>query len=903
MTACTNNGGSRARRAVTAALVGVLSVGAAPMVALATGAAPASGDVQVMATSDNAFREGTVQYSNGESGQSFVYNQRFQGLEPESFTDFGATKPQEETFNYNTSFSGLTAGDYYYAYAIVDQSAGNNEPSDSDGNKIEYINEDGKRVTLRIKGYVASDATPVEPGTYAVVVYKATSASTFVCRSIADTFTVVNGGLEGATLVDDGDVNDSTFEFTGENGSAQAKNVFDRLGVALDGVELEKGTDYTVDSFHEKGKNVELSGKNDLLEVGKTYVLDITGKGNDFGVNGVKASFEFTFGQLNLDNVSVVSVGAKVGSAPETGDVKNVVKELNGVDKDDLNSSRFSVSVSGPDANGVYTYTISQSDSDKKGDNLVTGAATVQVAVGQKPASFLYSGASITAGGQWGGTAGDYTYTYDMTDASQKPFDITKLTATTGSKDVTFTYTVQNAKTGASASVENLDDRGEWIVTAVANDKVDGQRWVDAVSITVTNNNVLSDDANVFVSYDGELVPSGTPIKDTYTGEDLLGKLSVTVKAGDETLVEGEDYTVEVSTKDQTGKTVVVDKVVDHGNYTVTIKGKSFSLDTNTYDFVVDKRTLTKLAPSDAFASEVVYDGSAYRNVYYYAYTGEEIVPEYTFYDADGNEWTLAADEYEVSYQSGGKDATLKGEGEYTFKGGSVNVKASSTNFKGSSLSTVQPSGYRSTAPSKIVVTTASSFVDVPNDAWYAEAVATAKQQNYIVGLNGSNFFAPMNSMTRADVVCVLYRMAGGTVVNEGLSEEESSYVSGFSDVDQHAYYAKAVAWATRAGIVRGYGDTFGTERDVSTEEFATMLARYAAKMGDDTSVDTDAVLAGVADGDKVSSYARDAVAWAVENGYVASNGNLIDPQGSVYRARVVTIAVRYQPEQLHVIL
>ncbi|WP_346695105.1 hypothetical protein [Thermophilibacter mediterraneus] len=39
MTACTNNGGSRARRAVTAALVGVLSVGAAPMVALATGAA------------------------------------------------------------------------------------------------------------------------------------------------------------------------------------------------------------------------------------------------------------------------------------------------------------------------------------------------------------------------------------------------------------------------------------------------------------------------------------------------------------------------------------------------------------------------------------------------------------------------------------------------------------------------------------------------------------------------------------------------------------------------------------------------------------------------------------------------------------------------------------------------
>ena len=40
--------------------------------------------------------------------------------------------------------------------------------------------------------------------------------------------------------------------------------------------------------------------------------------------------------------------------------------------------------------------------------------------------------------------------------------------------------------------------------------------------------------------------------------------------------------------------------------------------------------------------------------------------------------------------------------------------------------------------------------------------------------------------------------------------------------------------------------------------------------MGDDTTVDTDAVLAGVADGDQVSGYARDAVAWAVENGYIA---------------------------------
>ena len=81
------------------------------------------------------------------------------------------------------------------------------------------------------------------------------------------------------------------------------------------------------------------------------------------------------------------------------------------------------------------------------------------------------------------------------------------------------------------------------------------------------------------------------------------------------------------------------------------------------------------------------------------------------------------------------------------------------------------------------------------------------------------------------------------------------------------------------------------------------MLARYAAKMGTDTTVDADAVLADVADGDEVSSYARDAVAWAVSEGYIAKDGNLIDPQGTIYRARAIKIAVDYQPEQLDTIL
>ena len=92
MTACTNNGGSRARRAVTAALVGVLSVGAAPMVALATGAAPASGDVSLQAATSDTVWKGTVTY---EGEDTYVYNGDPQGMVAVSIKPFGGAEPED----------------------------------------------------------------------------------------------------------------------------------------------------------------------------------------------------------------------------------------------------------------------------------------------------------------------------------------------------------------------------------------------------------------------------------------------------------------------------------------------------------------------------------------------------------------------------------------------------------------------------------------------------------------------------------------------------------------------------------------------------------------------------------------------------------------------------------------
>ena len=93
-------------------------------------------------------------------------------------------------------------------------------------------------------------------------------------------------------------------------------------------------------------------------------------------------------------------------------------------------------------------------------------------------------------------------------------------------------------------------------------------------------------------------------------------------------------------------------------------------------------------------------------------------------------------------------------------------------------------------------------FYDVPNDAYYYEAVKWAAE-NGITGGVGNSLFAPNQPCTRAQIVTFLWRAAGSPVVN---------YLMPFTDVDEGAYYAEAVRWAASCGIVTGLTETtFGT--------------------------------------------------------------------------------------------
>jgi hypothetical protein len=90
--------------------------------------------------------------------------------------------------------------------------------------------------------------------------------------------------------------------------------------------------------------------------------------------------------------------------------------------------------------------------------------------------------------------------------------------------------------------------------------------------------------------------------------------------------------------------------------------------------------------------------------------------------------------------------------------------------------------------------------------------------------------------------------------------------------------------------VVEGYADgTFKPDKDVTREELATMLWRYAGKL--EASADT---LETFTDADLVSDYAQEALQWATETQIVQGSNGALNPQNSATRAEAATMVMRY---------
>ena len=185
--------------------------------------------------------------------------------------------------------------------------------------------------------------------------------------------------------------------------------------------------------------------------------------------------------------------------------------------------------------------------------------------------------------------------------------------------------------------------------------------------------------------------------------------------------------------------------------------------------------------------------------------------------------------------------------------------------------------------PTVLAAVSDPAFSDVPNGAWYEDAVNWCRENGIISG-TGNNTFSPDMTMSRAMLATVLYRVEGSPSVNTAVK---------FSDVVEGAYYEKAVAWSSENGIMSGYGNgLFGSDDPVTREQLATILWRYAG------SPDAGEV-ESFADAADISGYALNAVDWARANGIISGVGNnSFNPKGDASRAQVAVILYRYLSEK-----
>ena len=169
------------------------------------------------------------------------------------------------------------------------------------------------------------------------------------------------------------------------------------------------------------------------------------------------------------------------------------------------------------------------------------------------------------------------------------------------------------------------------------------------------------------------------------------------------------------------------------------------------------------------------------------------------------------------------------------------------------------------------------TFTDVPDTAYYAEAVNWAVTKKITGGI-GNDLFAPNAPCTRAQIVTFLWRAAGSP---------GPKTMSGFSDVPADSYYAKAVAWAVENGITGGTGDgKFSPDATCTRAQAVTFLYRASGA----PAVSGNAAFSDVA----TNAYYAAAVKWAEKNGITGGiGGGLFGSDNNCTRAQIVTFLYR----------
>lgn len=284
-------------------------------------------------------------------------------------------------------------------------------------------------------------------------------------------------------------------------------------------------------------------------------------------------------------------------------------------------------------------------------------------------------------------------------------------------------------------------------------------------------------------------------------------------------------------------------------------------------------------------ANYVYIDGktNAEKPQYIEYYSSKEV---YTTYGMGSDTSMYIFAFYPLAGETTSQDPTEPEECEHKWDDGRIIVMPTCQEI-GTRLLTCTLCGETKEVGEAMILCASRSFVDLDINAWYHLGVDDMLGRGLMNGMSETEF-RPDETLNRAMVATVLYRLAG-----EPTAEGESD----FSDVEAGTWYAEAVAWAQEEGIVTGYTDnTFRPFKQITRQEMAVMLARYAKSVG--YVMDTESDLTAYPDADSVDLWAADAMLWAVENGLI--NGVLTDgisylkPQNNATRAQFATIMSRF---------
>ena len=189
-----------------------------------------------------------------------------------------------------------------------------------------------------------------------------------------------------------------------------------------------------------------------------------------------------------------------------------------------------------------------------------------------------------------------------------------------------------------------------------------------------------------------------------------------------------------------------------------------------------------------------------------------------------------------------------KGDNQYTFTMPDSKVTITPTFSK-----------IADTKPSK------NGFDDVASSDWFADAVKYVSDKGLMNGTD-DNQFSPSATTTRAMLMTVLARYAGEDTTGGA------------------TWYEKGMNWAKTKGVSDGTNPTV----NITREQLVTMLYRYAGSPAANGS------LSDFSDTASVSSYAVNAMQWAVENGIVNGSNGKLNPQNNATRAEVAAILMRF---------